>query len=112
MCYGCYEEAGKSAIVNEKTKKAAKLINDIYEQEDCGAGGYAHTVVDDWNLEDSNTDFCINAANVGEYDISEDGRLACLNCLNYLKELSIDERYSAMAIHSKFIRLENNIFPH
>jgi hypothetical protein len=29
MCYGCYEEAGKPAIVNEKTKKEAELLNNI-----------------------------------------------------------------------------------
>lgn len=105
MCYNCYEEAGKPAIINEKTKKAAELINEIYEQEDCGVGGYAHIVVDDWNLDDSNIDFCINAANEGKYDISEDGRQACLKCLHYLKELSEDERYSAMAIHDNFLEV-------
>lgn len=89
----------------KKTKKAAELINEIYEQYDCGAGGYAHIVVDDWNMDDSSIDFCINAANEGEYDISEEGRQACLNCLNYLKELSEDERYSAMAIHDNFLEV-------
>jgi len=44
MCYGCYEEAGKPAIVNYKTKKAAELIKDLYEQDGCGVGGYAHIV--------------------------------------------------------------------
>ena len=103
MCYGCYEEAGKPAIVNEKTKKAAELIKEIYEQDDCGAGGYAHIVVDDWNLGDGDIDFCIDAANKGSYDISEEGKQACLNCLNYLKELSENERYSAMAINRQFV---------
>jgi len=103
MCYGCYEEAGKPAIVNERTKKAAELIEEVYEQYDCGTGGYAHIVVDDWNLDDSSIDFCINAANEGDYDISENGKQACLNCLNYLKELSEDERYSTMAINDKFL---------
>ena len=103
MCYGCYQEAGKPAVINEKTKRAAELINEIYEQDDCGAGGYAHIVVDDWNLDDSDIDFCINEANKGEYDISEEGKLACLNCLHFLKDLSEDERYSAMAIADGFL---------
>lgn len=52
MCYGCYEEAGKPAIVNDKIKKAAELVKNLYKQDGCGAGGYAHIVTDDWNLED------------------------------------------------------------
>lgn len=104
MCYDCYEKNGKPTIVNKKTKKAAKLIGKIYEQDDCGAGGYAHIVVDDWNLDDNSIDSCIIDATKGESDyISKKGRNVCLNCLNYLKELSEEERYSAMAIHSNFL---------
>lgn len=104
MCYGCYEEAGKPAIVNDKTKKAAELIKDLYEQDGCGVGGYAHIVTDDWNLEDGNIDWCITEAEKGEYEhISEEGRQACINTLKCLKELTEDERYSALALVDNFI---------
>lgn len=103
MCYECYKSAGSPTIVNDKTKKAAELINRIYEQEGCGAGGYAHIVVDDWNLDDSSIDFCINDINNGYSGISEEGKMACYDCLIYLKQLSEDERYSAMAISCNFL---------
>jgi len=51
MCKGCWEEAGSPAIINTKTRAVAKLIDDVYSYS--GAGGNAHIVVDDWNLEDS-----------------------------------------------------------
>ena len=104
MCYGCYEEAGKPAIVNDKTKKAAELIKDLYKQDGCGVGGYAHVVTDDWNLEDGNIDWCITEAEKGEYEhISEEGKHACINTLKYLKGLTEDERYSALALVDNFI---------
>lgn len=104
MCYGCYEEVGKPAIVNDKTKMAAELIKYLYEQDGCSAGGYAHIVTDDWNLEDGNIDLCITEAEKGEYEhISEEGRQACINTLKCLKELTEDERYSALALVDSFI---------
>lgn len=109
MCINCWVEVGSPNIVNEKTKNAAELITELYEQEDCGVGGYAHIVVDDWNLDDNSIDYCIGVAKKGEGDyenISEEGRQACLTTLNYLKQLSKEERYSAMAIHSNYIQLK------
>lgn len=103
MCYGCYEEAGKPKILNEEVKKAADLIGKLYEHPDCGAGGYAHVVTDDWNLEDGSIDFCIKEAEKGEYDIDEEGRQLCLSILNQLKSLSKDERYSSLALADGFI---------
>ncbi len=105
MCYGCYEENGKPAIVNDKTKKAAELITNIYNQKDGAAGGYAHIVTDDWNLTDDDIEYCINSANEksSEDYISEQCRLVCIECLNYIKELTLEERYSAMALSNDFI---------
>lgn len=104
MCYGCYEEAGKPAISNEKTKKAAELARKIYENDSCGAGGYAHVVTDDWNLDDENVDFSIKAAKDKEYErIPEKARQDCLTFLEFFKELTMDERASAMAMVDGFI---------
>lgn len=104
MCYGCYEKAGKPAIVNDKTKKALELVKNLYEQDGCGVGGYAHIVTDDWNLEDWNIDWCILEAEKGEYeDILEEGRQACINTLKFLRELTEDERYSVMALFDGFL---------
>ena len=53
--------------------------------------------------DDLNIDYCIGVANEGSSDITEEGKQACLKCLNYLKTLSEDERYSAMALADNFI---------
>lgn len=106
MCYSCYEDAGCPNIVNEKTKKAAELIKYLYEQDGCGVGGYAHIVVDDWNLEDSSIDWCILEAEKGAYEhIPEESRIVCIDVLNFLKELTESERYSTMAIADGFIQI-------
>lgn len=104
MCYGCYEDANKPAIVNTKTKKAAKLIKNLYQQDGCAVGGYAHIVVEDWNLEHTHIVWCIEEAEKGEYDyVSEEGRQACITTLNFLKNLTKDEKYSAIALVNNFI---------
>lgn len=104
MCINCYIEAGSPSIINDKTNKAAELIDAIYDQEDCGAGGYAHIVVDDWNLSDSDIDFCLDEATKKENkDISDESCEVIIIALKYLKTLSEKERYSAMAIHSGFL---------
>jgi hypothetical protein len=59
MCKTCWEEDGAYSIINERTKKGAELIEALYISEDGGVGGYAHIVVDDWNLEDGNIDSCL-----------------------------------------------------
>lgn len=104
MCYGCYEEAGKPRIVNEEVEKAADLVRKLYNQPGCGAGGYAHIVTDDWNLKDNHIDFCIQETDKAENEgMSEESKQVCLDVLNQFKKLSLDERYSALAIVDGFI---------
>ena len=102
MCYGCYEEAGKPAIVNHKTRQVAKAVSKIYEYN--GVGSNAHIVVDDWNLDDESIDWSLTeglSSNVHEstaeqLDIER-------QCLTLLKSLTEDERYSALAIQRGFV---------
>lgn len=104
MCYGCYEEADKPAIVNEKTIKAAESVQFLYKQEGCLVGGYAHIVTDDWNLDDDDIEFCIKAAETDEYNWKEEeGRLSALDALYLFRDLTLDERYSALALASNYI---------
>lgn len=102
MCYGCYEEAGKPEIINDKTKAAAALVDAVYEFS-C-VGGNAHIVVDDWNLEDHNIRWCLDTAlaeNVHEAGVEQlDAERACLEAL---LALTAAERASAMALHDGFI---------
>lgn len=103
MCENCYIEAGSPNIVNEKTIKAAELIAELYQQEDCGAGEYAHIVVDDWNLGDSDIGFCLLDIEKDKDVIPKESREVQIECLTYLATLTIEERYSAMAINDGLI---------
>jgi hypothetical protein len=102
MCETCWANRGGHAIVSETTIKAAELIQAIYDTEDGGAGGHAHIVVDDWGVDDSDIDFCLNNMNS---DLCEETNAACLQCLSFMKELSFEERASAMAIQRGYIKL-------
>lgn len=103
MCETCWTNNGGHNIINERTIKAAELIQAIYDSEDGGAGGYAHIVVDDWNLEDDSINFSINAINEG--DLAEETGRACLECLTYLKGLTWEERVSALAIQNEYLHI-------
>ena len=104
MCYDCYIEHGKPKILNINVRRAAASIEELYDHPDCCVGGYAHIVTDDWNVDDCHIDFCIKEAEKGEYDIDEEGRQLCLSVLQQMKELSEDERYSALALVDGFIK--------
>lgn len=103
MCFECYKAAGKPAIINEKTIYAAALVSKVYEFSN--AGGHAHNVIDDWNLDDSNINWCIKL--IDENDEKTDTNPlqieAELECLMALSRLTDDERASAMALHEGFI---------
>lgn len=105
MCIGCYEDAGSPAIINEKTKKAAELIQAIYSHEYGCVGGTAHIVVDDWNLSDEDIDWCIEHSKTDDYYCKELVKL-CVDCLIYLKTLTLDERHSTMAISNGIINVK------
>lgn len=97
MCLGCWHEHGSPAIFTEKTRHAAELVQAIYDWS--GVGGNAHVVVDDWNLDDENIDYCLNKgleANV--HEAGEEQLAVERAALLALKELTLDERHSALAI--------------
>lgn len=102
MCYACYESYHSPKILNWRVVKAAMLISKIYEHD--LAGGRAHLVVDDWNLEDRNIDFCLDA-NEDYYTDDPDNELNKVThqALTLLKELTLEERASAMALHDGFL---------
>ncbi len=108
MCENCWIERGGHSIVNKRTIKGSNLIADLYATEDGGAGGYAHVVVDDDNLEDRSIDFCLESAEKNEFkdDICQETRKASIKCLSYLKKLSFEERSSALAIYNGFVVYE------
>lgn len=95
MCYGCWEEAGKPTIVNDRVLKAVEAVKKMYETH--SAGGGLHIVTDDWNLEDDNVKWCREYMTTKyKADASE------MACLEAFEALSEEERYSTLALEQKF----------
>ena len=101
MCIECYEKYGSPSIINELTRRAAKLIEAVYEFN--AAGGNAHIVVEDWNLDDGDIDFCLDEVKTNRRGDSADKLNAERQCLEALKALTLEERASALAIYDGFI---------
>lgn len=112
MCQSCIAEAGVEPIVNNQVLACADLIKEVYVYH--GAGGYAHIVFDDYNIEDGFIDGCIDDAINSRYDhlYSEDdqewlpvARSATINALKAFRELSEAERYGALSIVDGYIQI-------
>ena len=102
MCYSCYKEYGCPAIVNEATKHAAKLVEQVYEWS-C-VGGNAHIVLDDFNIEDSSIDWCLkDATSLNIRDACQEQLDVERECLLAFKSLTIEERASALALFEGWI---------
>ncbi len=112
MCINCFEEENYPVIINEKVIVASVLVSRIYDINAGGVGGYAHIVVDDWNIEDHSIDFCIKCCeedpNNELFDQENNPELkeACLSFLYYFKTLSLEERNSSLGIESGYIQID------
>lgn len=124
MCTNCWiDQYSTSKIDTPAVREAALVIAEVYNHH--GAGGNLHIVVDDWNLEDGNLEFCskcIDGAGMMP-DIAEDSphyksnlerqanpdppeQLAAeRQCCDLLMALTVDERASALALYEGFWRL-------
>ena len=100
MCYGCWEEEGSPAIVNDKTKAAAKLVEELYEYH-C-SGGYLHIVTDDYNLKQHNIDWC--ATNRAEETMERPMDDVERRCYQALVVMTDEERGSAIAIYEGWVK--------
>ena len=103
MCISCWIEEGSHKIINDNVKQAAELIKKIYEHPEGSVGALAHIVVDDWNLDDRNINYCLERC-TQEKIISGTSEIIefCENALKALKELKKEERHSALALYEKF----------
>ncbi len=123
MCYGCWEEAGKPTTDTPAVRHAAKMVEQLYEHPNCIVGGNLHIVTDDWNIEDSNLEFC-------RYCIEHEGQMPLdddaadfhkryndekranpdppdqldveRQCLEALAALSEEDRHAALALNDGF----------
>jgi len=108
MCKGCWERYGEPKIVNESVLAATEAVYNVYDYVEMG--GELHVQLDDWNLEDhffDESQYCrlaehplwtehmslLNAAKL---------RLAEVQCFLLFRDLSIEERASALALASKY----------
>ena len=72
--------------MNSKVKRLIQLIKDVYDQPNGGCGGGLHIVVEDWNIEDHNIQWCL------DQEITAIER----ECGNELLNATIEERNSAL----------------
>lgn len=100
MCLDCWEEAGKPQIDNEKVRLAVDPIETIYEYH--AVGGPFHVELDDWNVDG---DFAEPHWGDGERDPLHVCAAELLAPL--MRSMSLEERYSALAIHSGFWTLDD-----
>jgi hypothetical protein len=82
-------------MMKEQIIKTAELIKELYNSNDGGVGGYGHIVFDDDNLETHYVEWCIEEAKKGEYNYSEETRLASLKALEGMLLLTEKEREKA-----------------
>lgn len=91
MCRHCWEEEyGGVRLDNEKVRAAALLVQALDEEQP--SGGAAHIVTDDWNLEDSSIDWCLENFSADDFD---DGSRS-IPVLRAFKDMTLDERASAL----------------
>lgn len=101
MCQNCYETAGSPQIVNENTTTAAELVKQVYKFS-C-VGGNLHIVLDDWNLEDSDIEFCSKQIASGGYgDCSQEQLTIERQCCDAFAAMTMKERASALAIADRY----------
>lgn len=114
MCEGCYEEYGRPAIITDRTLAAAELVRQVYDFS--GVGGNLHIVVDDWNIEDDNLEFCSKEIAAGGYfdpkypeEKPSSEQLAVeRRCCDALMRMTLDERASALALYGGYLLVKDS----
>lgn len=66
-------------------------------------GGNAHIVLDDFNLEDENIQWCLDNLISNYHESTSEQLVNERNCLESLLRLNLDERVSALALYEKYI---------
>jgi hypothetical protein len=100
MCRTCWDGAGAPTIDNERVRAAVSLVREVYEWN--GAGGNLHIVLDDWNTEDSNLDFCEGWIASHEHECSRGQIEAERACLAAFRAMTEYERDSCLGLRDGF----------
>lgn len=109
MCMSCWAELGEPAIDTPAVRAAIALVDEVYEFS-C-VGGNLHIVIDDFNIDDDNLEFCakqiadVRAGRPSTFaDVAPEQLCAEEACLAALWPMSIDERASVLALRDEFPR--------
>jgi len=88
MCINCWKERGAPKIDNSNVREAVRQIDRVYHFH--SAGGGLHIVLDDFNIDDDDLDWCLNK-----------GRLSSVErrCASHLRKMTVSERASAVGFH-------------
>ena len=101
MCQGCWEEYGSPTDDSPEIRRAAYLIDLIYETEVTGAP--LHVELDDWNIDDDCWVPYPPARDEGWLEDPSKWDVAVELC-ELMKAMSLRERASAMARGHGYLR--------
>ena len=98
MCYGCWESYGKPKIDNADVREAVLLIDRVYSYS--VVGGNLHCELDDWNIEDRFWEKFVIYPFAADTPVEQ--LEAELKCWFAMRNLSLEERASALAMYDGF----------
>ena len=112
MCYACWIENGRAAVVHRSTIHAAESINRLYACPAGEAGGALHIVLDGWNVWDRCLAYCrevLDGRRKRHAPTDPTAMLAERDVLEIFEHLSVVERYTALALSEGLIRMPASI---
>lgn len=102
MCEGCWIEQGKPMLTTGIVLIGAELVHKVYEHND--VGGNLHCQLDDWNIEDEFWE----EYTVYSDDASEEQLQVEKLCFEMFKNMTLQERASALALAQGYFDVEWN----
>lgn len=107
MCENCYhEEYGAPTEITERAVVTAALIRQLYDY--APTGGRCHIITDDWNLEDSNIEYCqqVVAGEKATFGVTQE-LLHEENLLGKLRAMPVAERAVTLALFDGYLRMHS-----
>jgi hypothetical protein len=102
MCENCWNDYGRPAIVNAATLAALEMVKDVYAKH--AAGGLAHIVLHDFNIEDESVEWCIKDG----FRANDESDALAIKALHAFRSLTVAERASVLAMHMGFVSTGEN----
>lgn len=99
MCRTCWEQRGSPQLDNQLVRDITCVIERLYEV--ASTGGNLHIIFDDWNLSDVDIVQCEKFVRIQGADTLAQ-KIYERACISFLKEMSVEERGSALALFEGF----------